>query len=828
MNRIADAMPQPLPVPLAVPAATPDAELPCAPDAGVLYTVSVRNLCAFAAKTGDLDLRFTPSPTAQQGRLGHQKVAQRRGPAYETEVALEGLVQGLRVRGRADGFDPDNHTLDEVKTFRGAVEAIAPHQQQLHWAQAKVYGALICASRGIRALTLRLVYFDVVAQTEHPLTQRCSAAALQQFLEDLCLRFIDWARQEVHHRAQRDAALAQLPFPQLPFRPGQRALAAAVYRACLQSRTLLAQAPTGIGKTIGTIYPALRAMPVRGSDKLFFLTARTPGRQVALDSLRRLRDGVGGEAGGAGGQSVLPLRVLELVARDKACEHPGKACHPDACPLARGFYDRLPAARHHAAQHGWLDQRSLRTLALAQGICPYYLGHEMLRWADVVVADYNYYFDRSAMLHAMTVDTPWRVSLLVDEAHNLVSRARSMYSAELSHADTLALRALVPGALHARVDELLNQWQLLHDAQLRATPEQTWVALDAVPEAWLRALQRLCSALGEHVNDRVGDSDSVLLPFYFRALEFAMLADMFGDHSLCEFDRSIDNAAAATVDAGAAQGRLLADGFDLPTDAAGRLTLRNIVPGPFLLPRWRAADAVVLFSATLQPQHYHATLLGLPDDTQNLDVPSPFRAEQLQVRVVPVSTRQVDRAASLDALVTAMAQQYQQQPGNYLAYFSSFDYLERACERIGQLHPGIRLWAQARQMDEPARQAFLRRFDPAGQGIGFAVLGGVFGEGVDLPGSRLIGAFVATLGLPQFDAVNEVIRERMQLLFGQGYDYTYVYPGLQKVVQAAGRVIRSESDTGCVVLLDARYREPRYQALLPSWWRIDAPQRLAG
>lgn len=804
-------------------AVLPDALAPDDANAATLYTVSVRNLCAFAAKAGDLDLRFTPSPTAQQGRLGHQRVAQRRGPGYETEVSLEGVWHGLRVRGRADGFDPDSRTLDEVKTFRGAVEAIAPHHQQLHWAQAKVYGALICASRAIDKLTLRLVYFNVLDQTEHPLVQRCSAGELRLFLDDLCVRFLSWAHQEQSHRGLRDAALAQLAFPQLPFRPGQRALAAAVYRACLQSHPLLMQAPTGIGKTMGTLFPALRAMPARGTDKLFFLTAKTPGRQVALDALRLLRRVTDA------GPGALPLRVLELVARAKACEHPDKACHPDSCPLARGFYDRLPLAREQAAQAGWLDQRALRALALAQGICPYYLGHEMLRWSDVVVADYNYYFDRSAMLHAMTVDNAWRVTVLVDEAHNLVSRARSMYSAELTHAETLLVRTQVPGALRGRVDDLLNEWQLLHDSQARATPARTWETLAQVPESWLRALQKLCSALGEHVNDHAQDTDALVLAFYFRALAWATLAEMFADHSLCEFDRNPVHAVTSSAQAtDTAQGRLEARGFDLADDAVGRLNLRNIVPAPFLAPRLRDADAVVLFSATLQPQHYYTTLLGLADDTRWLDVPSPFRSEQLQVHIVPVSTRQGDRAASLDTLVAAMAQQFARKPGNYLAYFSSFDYLEQSCARLRALHGEIPVWTQARQMDEAARQAFLHRFDQASQGIAFAVLGGVFGEGVDLPGSRLIGAFVATLGLPQFDAVNEAIRQRLQDLFGQGYDYTYVYPGLQKVVQAAGRVIRTENDSGCVVLLDARYREPRYRALLPPWWTIDPPGREPG
>ena len=355
-----------------------------APDAqdNTTYTVSVRNLCAFAAKAGDLDLRFTPSPTAQQGREGHLLVAQRRGPHYEAEVHLSGSYQGLRVRGRADGFDAGRNTLEEVKTFRGALEAIAPNHQGLHWAQLKVYGWLMCQSRGMDSLTLRLVYLDLVDQSEHPISEEATACQLQQFFEALCERFLVWARQEMAHRHRRDAALEQLEFPQKPFRPGQRDLAGAVYRACVQSRPLLVQAPTGIGKTIGTLFPALRAMPVRGTDKIFFLTAKTPGRQVALDALHGIRQGA---AAGA----AFPLRVVELVAKEKACEHPDKACHGESCPLARGFYERLPAARQAAAELAWLDQQTLRDVALAHGVCPYYLGHEMLRWSDVIVGDYN-------------------------------------------------------------------------------------------------------------------------------------------------------------------------------------------------------------------------------------------------------------------------------------------------------------------------------------------------------------------------------------------------------------------------------------------------------
>jgi DNA excision repair protein ERCC-2 len=494
------------------------------------------------------------------------------------------------------------------------------------------------------------------------------------------------------------------------------------------------------------------------------------------------------------------LRVLELVAKDKSCEHKDKACHGQSCPLAQGFYDRLPAARQVAAQQVWLDQHSLRTVALTHTVCPYYLGHEMVRWADVVVGDYNYYFDRSAMLYALTANNKWRVSVLVDEAHNLYSRACSMYSADLTHGETVDIHPDMPTVLRGRVADLLNQWQLLQMAADRTESPVTWKLLDAVPEEWLRSLQRLNSAVGEYLNDHAAETQGAWLPFYFKTLAFATLADEFGEHSLCE----LDLAPTQTQDLG----------------EVGRLAQRNIEPAHFIRSRMEAADSMVLFSATLNPADYYVNLLGLPETTQSLEVACPFDPAQLTVSIEPVSTRRDDRLASLDALVDAMARQFELQCGNYLAFFSSFDYLELALARLQTRHPAVPVWAQQRQMGEASRHAFLQQFDAQGQGIGFAVLGGVFGEGVDLPGRRLIGAFIATLGLPQFDAVNQAISQRMQTRFGRGYDYTYLYPGIQKVVQAAGRVIRTPTDTGTIILLDERYREFRYRSLLPCWWRL--------
>ncbi|QPO20724.1 ATP-dependent DNA helicase [Pseudomonas sp. Y39-6] len=748
------------------------------------YTVAVRALCEFTAKVGDLDLRFTPSPSAQEGIAGHRTVASRRSAHYQNEVALEGEYEELKVRGRADGYDPDSNRLEEVKTYRGDLDAQPANHRQLHWAQVKVYGWLMCQKLGLAHIDLALVYFDIVGEGETSLNQRFAAADLQCFFNRQCALFLGWARQEMQHRDARNRAAQALAFPHSAFRPGQRNLAESVYKAVSTGRCLMAQAPTGIGKTVGTIFPMLKALAPQQLDKVLFLTAKTPGRKLALDAAQVLY----------ASSPELPLRVLELVARDKACEHLDKACHGESCPLAKGFYDRLPAARIAAAKVRLLDQRNLREVALEHGLCPYYLSQEMARWSDLVVADYNYYFDVGALLFGLAQLNQWRVAVLVDEAHNLVERARSMYSASLDQYTLKTLRDTAPEPLKKPLQRLNREWNALHKDQL--APYQAYAAR---PDKMLQALSLCAGAMGDYFNDHPEALNGDLQAFYFEALQFAKVAELFNEHFI--FDISLRQLRGKR--------------------SSSTLCLRNVVPAEFIRPRLTAARSSVLFSATLSPRHYYADLLGLPADTAWVDVESPFNAAQLRVRIVDeVSTRFVHRQASLEPIVELIAEQFAHQPGNYLAFFSSFDYLQQVALLLAERHPHIALWQQSRGMAEAERRAFLEQFTEHSQGVGFAVLGGAFGEGIDLPGARLIGAFIATLGLPQLNPVNEQMKQRMGAIFGSGYDYTYLYPGIQKVVQAAGRVIRSQQDQGVVMLIDDRFGEARVRQLLPRWWAI--------
>ena len=315
------------------------------------------------------------------------------------------------------------------------------------------------------------------------------------------------------------------------------------------------------------------------------------------------------------------------------------------------------------------------------------------------------------------------------------------------------------------------------------------------------ALQRVVTRITDYLADHPTSNDPELLNFYFDALQFATLADSFGPHSIFDITRTERRTS------------LLQDNTVL--------CIRNVVPAPFLKGRFEAAQSATLFSATLSPSHFYSDMLGLPDNTPFIDVHSPFSPEQLKVRVVDhISTRYLRRRHSIMPIVQLMARQYRERPGNYLLFVSSFDYLEQVYAVFSERFPEIPVRRQSRMMNEQEREDFISRFTPTSEGIAFAVLGGSFGEGIDLPGERLVGAFIATIGLPQINEINEQMRARMEAIFGLGYEYTYLYPGLQKVVQAAGRVIRTQDDRGVIHLIDDRYAQQEVRALLPYWWDI--------
>jgi DNA excision repair protein ERCC-2 len=472
-------------------------------------------------------------------------------------------------------------------------------------------------------------------------------------------------------------------------------------------------------------------------------------------------------------------------------------------PLARGFYDRLADARAAALECAQLDRASVAGVARRHEVCPYYLSQELSRWSDVIVGDYNYYFDTSAMLFALAEANRWRVAVLVDEAHNLVERARGMYSATLDQAAFDAMRRVAPPVLKKTFARVARSWSETASEQHASGVD--YAAHTEPPARFLAALGQAVSVMTEMLGEQPDAFTPDTLRFYFDAVHFTRIAERFGSHSIFDITLGLASRSANR----SAKKRPAA------------LCLRNVIPAPHLAPRFARAHSVALFSATLTPAHFYADTLGLPASSVRIEVESPFSAEQLDVRAIAdLSTRYRDRERSVDRIADLIAAQFFSAEGNYLSFFSSFEYLTQVATALVARHPSIPCWQQSRAMSEAAQHEFLARFVADGRGVGFAVLGGAFGEAIDLPGTRLIGAFVATLGLPQLNPVNEEMKARMHAAFGEGYAYTYLFPGLQKVVQAAGRVIRGPLDRGVLYLIDDRFARAEVRRLLPAWWQV--------
>jgi DNA excision repair protein ERCC-2 len=746
--------------------------------------VSVRTLCEFAARQGCLDNRYTPTPSAEDGRAAHATVQQRRNGNYQAEYALSGSFAGVDLRGRADGYR-EQHThgipwLEEIKSHRGRLEKLNQHRRALHWAQLKVYGALLCQRDGLSKVQLNLCYVDIDNDTEHDLTDIFDADSLLDFAVNLCEAYFDWHTQEGRHREKRDEGLLNLNFCYAEFRSGQRALAEDAYKTVALAKIALIEAPTGLGKTLGVLYPHLNAMARHNIDRLYLLSNQNTGKTLWQDALAQL--------------SVQDhIRMVQLDAKQNACDHPDLACHGESCPLARGFFDKLPAARQDAASSQWLDSTTLAAIAAKHDLCRYYLAQEMARWSDIIIADINHLLDQQALLYALQQQNNWRVSVCIDEAHNTIERARGMFSAQLDEIQLLQYAKRAPVALKTSINQLKKAWRQL----LKGVTADKPTYLEAPPDTLIQACRKFASQAVDYIVDNPGDGE--LQELMFACLGFAKLADSFGDHSLIKLQTATSSGT-----------RYL----------RGNIAIQNIDPSEHIRRRWEFCHSVLLFSATLQPFEYYCDLLGIAGAVTRA-ISSPFSRQQLELRIVTdIDTRFQYRQHSAASIASRIAWQYLRKPGNYLIYTPSFAYQALLINALENLSTPLPIIQQTRSMNDPERQRFITQFKQQRGLIGLATMGGIFGEGIDLPGEELSGVYVVSLGLPPFDDYHQRVAEHLSARYGaqNGYRYTYLYPAMRKVIQAAGRLLRSQEDQGLIELIDPRFEQAEIKSLLPVWW----------
>jgi len=734
--------------------------------------VSVRGLVEHCLRSGDLDLEAFGLTSSLEAIRAHQRLQASRPEGYRKEVPVsraferDGLV--LEVHGRIDGvLERGGETVvEEIKTTRGDLEEVSRREKPTHWGQLQVYAFLYAAERELEAVDARLTYYQLDTARTVEIERRFRIQELRELMEKLVFRYLDWMATVIAFAFRRDASIAGASFPFPSYRPGQREMAVAVYHAIREGRALLLQAPTGIGKTAGALFPALKALAEGRTERIFYLTARTTGRALAETSLGDLRR-----------QGVL-VRSVTLTAKEKICFNPEKACNGEECEFARGFYDRINAALDDAMEASDLGREAIESLARKHRVCPFELSLELAPWADVVICDYNYVFDPRVSLRRLLDEGAKETTLLVDEAHNLVDRAREMFSAEISR---------------ARVEELGRSFEPAR----RVASAFSNGALEPVVSALTELLREA------EKRTRMEGIERRLRDLYFEAAWFTKVAERLdGTYSVCRE----------------------------PSDSDLRLKLFCRDPAPRLRERFSSVGAAVLFSATLAPLDYYRRTLGL-DEVPTFSLPSPFPSENLRVLVTPsVATTYRKRSETEAALTRLLSDFVRARPGNYLFYFPSYAYLEAIHRRFTVECPEVASAVQTRDMSEAERTGFLARFDPTGGTfVGFAVMGGFFGEAIDLPGEKLQGAAIVGVGLPALSPERDRIREHFDGEETSGFDYAYVFPGMNRVLQAAGRVIRSETDRGAVLLVDPRFGEKRYRTLFPDGWRpstVRSPEEL--
>lgn len=766
-----------------------------------MVVITVRELAERASQGGSLGSGVPDSPTAEEGRTLHKLLADSQGEGFKAEFPISADFESgrltYRISGRTDGFvDGEIPIVSEFKTVTHS--AFERASSRLGRAQVTIYAALYALSHSVKKVTARLVIATPDGEKIKNSDRTYTVDELIISLHTLISKIAPLAYNEADSVKKTHPELAGLKFPHPSLRDGQRELISSVASAVKGGKRLFAQAPTGIGKTVSVLYGAARAMGTSDVRRIFYLTAKASTRREAYAAAGRLA-GVG-----AG------LRTMVLTAKEQICPRKTDGefvCDPEHCPLAKGYYDKRAAALESLiSQYKGYPAGAISAAAAKHGVCPYELSLDLSEYCDIIICDYNYAFDPAVRLRRYFSDDAYcggKNVFLIDEAHNLPERARDIFSATLTREDIDRLRPAVQG------DKLLCS------------------ALDALDKAICRA--------GELCEENMTDRDGVRCGYYFNLNPLPELDDAVARAlertELFYFTHRTDPplASAASRFRGICKKwQNAADNFDeryrTYIEKIGdevSLKLYCLDPSARLDEALTEAHSSVFFSATLTPADYFSDILGGGKDSRSISLPSPFPRENLGlIALMSVSTRFEDRDKSYKKIAGAIAATVAAKRGNYIVYFPSYKYMQSVADIFCERYPKVAVSIQRSGMTRQEREEFLSFFeDDVGKlRVGFCVLGGSFSEGVDLPGSRLIGTVIVGVGLPGLSAERNIIRDYFENRAECGYDYSYTYPGMNSILQAAGRVIRRPEDRGVVVLVDDRYAGEKYRALYPPHW----------
>lgn len=765
--------------------------------------LSVGKLIAFSCRSGDLIHTGLAGPTALEGQAAHKILQAKKSASAEAEVRVKTRLscQGYQVQlsGRIDLVEQlDNMTrLGEIKTTYAPVEKIPASQTALHNAQLKVYGYCYLQNRlDAQALqqnpqiALRLIWYNFKTRNQHTQDTLCSFDDLSRFVIEAVTRYVRWHKLVSRQREQTQTQARSLAFPHGRFRDGQREMAAAIYCAGRDKSRLLLEAPTGIGKTISALFAAVKGLGAGHFERIVYLTAKNSGRLAAAAALEQLQ------------HAGLPLSAITITAKKTTCHCSNGRCERDddgRCPLTLGFFDRLPAAREELKQLGVITPEQLDQVAGRHQLCPFELIQQMLPWMDAIVCDYNYVFD-PLVRFSFFEESGERNLMLIDEAHNLLDRSRSMFSAKLNRAEinhSVALgktsSPLICKDLQ-RLSRAIHRWAKNDDAAESANTES--------PPTLAKAVAR-CAEGFANAEDNASPLTESLAEIAREIYRYAVIDELFSEHH-----------RTFTTRTGNRQ-------FKRANRANITVRLRCLDAADYLRKRFVAFHSAVVFSATLRPQAFYLQSLGLPDNTSTLALRSPFAVSQQGTFLCSyIDTRYAARDQSVDKIVHVLHTAWCSKAGNYQVFFPSYAYMEQIFSAFQTAHPDVPVTIQQRESSDTQRSEYLARFDDSSRLMSFAIMGGIYAEGVDYVGEKLIGSIIVGTGLPAVSLEQKLIEQHYNAQQLNGFDYASRYPGLTRVLQTAGRVIRSELDTGIVILIDTRFEQAFYKTLFPPHWQV--------
>ena len=753
-----------------------------------IIKISIRNLVEFIMRHGSIDNRYTSSIKAIEGIRGHQRVQKSYGDNYTAEVPLKYTLTyedlEIMVEGRADGIliEDEKTIIDEIKTTTKDLLLIDENTNPLHWAQAKCYGYIYSMQNELDNIDIQITYYNIDTKSTRILRQSYTLKELEEFFFWLIDEYKSWAQLESDWVNKRNESIKKLKFPFENYRPGQRELAVRVYKSITDSKKCFAQAPTGTGKTISTIFPAIKAMGEDKTSKIFYLTAKTITREVAQNTISLMR------------KKDLNLKAVTITAKEKICKMEEVNCNPEYCPYANGYFDRINnSLKDILLKYNDYSKENIEKISEEYMLCPFELSLDLTNLSDVIICDYNYVFDPRVYLKRFFDTKTTDYTFLIDEAHNLVDRAREMYSATLNEEKFVKVKKLI-SKKDKRITRVIKEIQSYFEDKLEdlTTLDENDLVESEAPLELCEILSSFIKFVDEYLA-RTNEENEELMDLYFDVYIFLSISDFYAKNYTTIYTKTFNGMT---------------------------IKIYCVNPQKVIEEKMKKAKSNIIFSATLIPMDYFMKMYSYDEEDFIINLKSPFDVKnRLLIIGDNVATTYNKRFETSEDIASYIANCVQAKKGNYMVFFPSYKYMELVFEKMKENYPDINTSIQESNMKKKKKEEFLSMFDEDNKEthVGFCVLGGHFSEGIDLTNDKLIGVIIVGVGMPQIGIERDIIKDHMKDS-NKGFDYAYVYPGMIKVLQAAGRCIRTDDDKGVILLLDNRYSQRRYQSLFPYEW----------